>query len=241
MLTWILLGGGGLFAVGCLVAIALVIVFAFFKKRIDLRQEDFSEFGVLLEQKLHLDGAKPFFMKFGSGNFIGAAKFAVSWVREWIKPGKVNLLVARIIRKSLPAIVKVEDLEVRIQVAEAMAKALPTVLDDKDVEKILEKVLMERIIGKTLDPQTKAEMAILSGPLAEWGLDKTSAAILGVATDNADIARLQIKAAVAELSTEEGRRAAAKRVLRKLLPEFAEVPADRLLALEWLGGVPAPK
>jgi hypothetical protein len=252
---WWLIGGGSTVLALTLLVVLGVVVFALLKKRVDKKQEELSRVGWILEEKLGLEGATPIFAKLGSGNLFGAINAAKDFSKRWFTGDKIDDLVVRIIRKALPQVVAkfpehratiakaivgvlsplLDDKDSKQVIAKGIADVTPKILDDKDIEKILEAVLLERITGFTLDPETKAKLAILTGPLSELGLEKFSTAIMGIATDNADLAKAQVQALVAELMTDVGRRAAMKRVLRKTLPEFAEVPEDRALALQWLG------
>lgn len=232
MLTYWLMGGGAFFLLLCLGAAFAALIFALVKKKVDTRQEELAKVGYILDDKLGLTGASPIFSKMGSGNFIGALKAAKEFSKRWFTEKDIDDLIVRIIRKAMPQLVA-KFSEHRTTIAKTIAQVLPTLLDDKEAQKPIEAVLMERITGMKLDSETKAKLAILTTVLSEWGLEKTAMGVMGLATDNADLAKMQIQAVALELMTDEGRRGAARRVLRKLIPEFMEKPEDA----EYLRGI----
>lgn len=234
MLTYYLFGGGAFFLILCLFAVIVGLVFAFTKKKVDSWQEEMSKVGFVLEDKLGLTGASPIFAKLGSGNFIGARKAAREFFKRWFTEKDIDDLIVRIIRKGMPQLVA-KFSEHRLIISKTIAQVLPTLLDDKEAQKPIEAVIMERATGLTLDNETKAKLAILTTVLSEWGLEQTSMAVMGLATENADLAKMQVQAVVQQLMTEEGRRAAVRKVLRRLVPEFMEKAEDA----EYLRGLVA--
>lgn len=221
---WFLGGGAGLFTF--VLFLALVgIIFALMKKKVDTAQENIGEVGVVLERELGLDGLKEVTKKLHSGNLIGARNAAKAFARTWLTPDKIDDLIARIITKALPKLVGHP--EHKADMAKVVAAVLPKILDDKDTDDILSRAILERLLGTKLDDAAMANLVLIQQRLGEFGLDDTAAAILAVVSGNTHQARVLLQAIAADLTTEEGIRRRAKKVLRELVPKLQEVQEDK--------------
>lgn len=236
---WWFIGSGSAVIILTLLCVILFGAFAFIKKRVDTKQEELSKIGNRLEEKFGFSGIAQVFYKLGSGNLIGAIQAAKAFAKEWLQPEKLDELMLRIIKGAFKKLFQKYP-EHRIALAKVYVDMLNPMLDDKDTEKIVEPALMERIAGFKLDNEMKAKLAILTGPLTEWGLERVSAIVMAIATENGDAAKMQIQAIASELMTDQGRRTAAKRVLRRLVPEFQENPDDAAYLAALVNGTAPP-
>lgn len=236
---WWFIGSGSAVIILTLLCVILFGAFAFIKKRVDTKQEELSKIGNKLEEKFGFSGIAQVFYKLGSGNLIGAIQAAKAFAKEWLQPEKLDELMLRIIKGAFKKLFQKYP-EHRIALAKVYVDMLNPMLDDKDTEKIVEPALMERIAGFKLDNEMKAKLAILTGPLTEWGLERVSAIVMAIATENGDAAKMQIQAIASELMTDQGRRTAAKRVLRRLVPEFQENPDDAAYLAALVNGTAPP-
>jgi hypothetical protein len=234
--TYVLVGTGSLIFVASLIAILVGIFIAAKKTKIDNIQERAAEMAGVLEHRLGLKGMADFFQKFAVGNFLGAKELIVSLWQQYGTEDKIDDLIVRIISKAFPNLAK--DPEHKVKMAMLTASVIGFQLDDPETEKILEPIIASRIMGQDLTSEARANLAVLSTSLDKWGLDGLAKVAMSLSSEQFDAAKAQIHALVVELSTPDGQRSAAKRVLRELVPEFMSTPEGAAYLRQLVDAVP---
>lgn len=222
MVWW--LGGSGL-VILLLVSMLAAILIATGKKRIDEKQKRIAEVTALLDQKLGLHELKEPGYDLAVGNLFAAVHGFKKFADKWLTPKAIDDLIVHIICDSLkPSFTNFP--EHRIALAKAIAEMLPTMLDDKDTERIIEDVIVQRLSNVGLDDESRGKLIVMAQQIKEWGMDRPAAIIEFAAMHNANAAKATLIAIENDWSTEDGRRAAMRKVLRKLVPHMAENAED---------------
>jgi hypothetical protein len=159
-----LLGGVGGFAVLC---ILIGVVAALVKTKGDDIQEIASRMGAVLEKDLGLDGAADLCHKIAAGKLLAVRQAIRRLWEQYGSADKIDDLVARIVTKSFGKLARTQ--QHKVAIAQVTAAALPGMLDDKDTDDILYKVLTERILGRLLTPELRRDLATMGPFLAEYG------------------------------------------------------------------------
>lgn len=188
MITW-LLGAGATLALLCILG---GVLFALLKGRTDDMQEQASRMAGVLENQLYLEGAADLCHKIAAGKWLAVRHALKNLWKQYGSPDKVDDLVARIVTKSYGALAKHP--QHKVAIATVAAAALPGQLDDKDTDDILQKVIVERVLGMLLTPELRRELATLGPLLREYGSVQMAGLATALAiTDDPEVIRAAVR------------------------------------------------
>ena len=114
-----------------------------------------------------IDGAADLCHKIAAGKILAVRAALKQLFKQYGTPDAIDDLVARIVIKSFVALSRHP--QHKVAIAQTTAAALPGQLDDKDTDDIIQKVIVERVLGMLLTPELRKELATLGPLLGEYG------------------------------------------------------------------------